>query len=168
MANKVAAKTSRGGRPTLFEKRHIEEGRKLALLRLTDAQIAKVWGVSERTLAAWKKAHPEFQQAIARARELADGDIAVSLYERAKGYSHPEELVHVHQGKVIKTKVIKHYPPDTQAASIWLRNRHPGLWRSQPDATDGSDDAPSPVKVVLEVVDARKRPDDAKAEPSAG
>lgn len=164
MASSARKTTSKGGRPTLFEKRHIEEGRKLALLRLTDAQIAKVWGVSERTIAGWKTAHPEFLQAIARAREIADGDIAASLYERAKGYSHPEVLVHVHQGKVIKTKVTKHYPPDVQAISLFLRNRHPALWRAQPDPTDGSDDAPPPTKVVFQVIDARKRPDDAKPE----
>lgn len=165
MASKEGAKQARRvGRPTLFEKRHIEEGRRLALLRLTDAQIAKVWGISDRAFASWKKAHPEFQQAIARAREPADADIAFSLYERAKGYSHPEVLVHVHQGKVIKTKVTKHYPPDVHAISLYLRNRQPGLWRAQPDQTDGSDDAPPPTKVVFQVIDARKRPGDAKPE----
>ncbi|WP_295448053.1 hypothetical protein [uncultured Thiodictyon sp.] len=26
------------------------------------------------------------------------------------------------------TEISKHYPPDTAAASLWLRNRQPALW----------------------------------------
>ncbi len=26
---------------------------------------------------------------------------------------------------------VKHYPPDTQAASLWLRNRQPDKWRDK-------------------------------------
>jgi len=41
--------------------------------------------------------------------------------------------VHIsnYQGDVTVTEVTKHYPPDTAAAFIWLKNRRPDLWRDK-------------------------------------
>ena len=33
--------------------------------------------------------------------------------------------------EIVITPTVKHYPPDTQAASLWLRNRQPQLWRDK-------------------------------------
>jgi hypothetical protein len=42
---------------------------------------------------------------------------------------------------VIKVPYEVHHPPDTQAASLWLRNRQPTLWRDkhQVDVTDAGE-----------------------------
>ena len=31
----------------------------------------------------------------------------------------------------VYAEYIEHYPPDTQAASLWLRNRHPDKWKDR-------------------------------------
>jgi hypothetical protein len=51
------------------------------------------------------------------------------LYRRAIGYSHPETHICVVAGEVIQTPIVKHYPPDTAAAFIWLQNRRRGDWK---------------------------------------
>ncbi len=156
------------GRPTKFDAKMLKQARELALLGLTDAEMANVWDVTTSTVKLWKTKHPAFAAAMNEGKVIADAQVAASLHHRALGYSHPETVISHYQGQIIKTRVIKHYPPDTQAGSIWLRNRLPTRWRSQPEPAD-ADEAPPPVKVVVEVKDARKRPDDdADAELSAG
>lgn len=162
-----AQQKSKGGRPTKFDARLVKQARELALLGLTDAEMAKVFDVATSTFKEWKAAHPTFARALIDGKTIADAQVAASLHHRAIGYSHPETVITAWQGAIIKTRVVRHYPPDTHAALKWLHNRRPTLWRAQPDPiTD--DDLPPPVKVVVEVKDARKRPDDAEPEQAAG
>ena len=93
--------------------------------------MADFLGVSERTINTWKSKHPEFLQSITRGKLSADAGVAEKLYERACGYSHPEEKIFQYEGKPVIVPTVKHYPPDTQAASLWLRNRQPDLWRDK-------------------------------------
>lgn len=168
-AAKAPARKAPGrGRPTKLDPMFITQARKLALLGLTDEEMAGVFAVSVRTFLRWKKDHPDFCHAIAQGKAPADAEVAVGLFERARGYSHPEVVITSYQGEITQTKVTKHYPPDTQAASIWLRNRQPGRWKAQPDPTNGADEAPPPVKVVVQVKSARVRPDDAEPQRAAG
>lgn len=159
---KTAATVGRG-RPTKFDAKLLRQAKELALLGLTDVEMAKVWDVTKSTVNLWKLKHPDFAAALREGKTLADAQVAASLHHRALGYSHLETVINAWQGTTIKTRVTRHYPPDTQAASIWLRNRQPTRWRSQPEPID-DDDVPMPVKVTVQVVSARKRPDDADAE----
>ena len=59
----------------------------------------------------------------------ADSNVAQSLYHRATGYSHPDEKIMQHKGEVVRVPTTKHYPPDTQAMGLWLKNRRPKEWR---------------------------------------
>ena len=61
------------------------------------------------------------------------------MYQRACGYTHPEEQLFQFRGEVIRAKTTKHYPPDTEAAKFWLRNRHPGKWRDKPVGNEADD-----------------------------
>jgi len=45
------------------------------------------------------------------------------MYKRATGYEYQEEVTHVIDGKVVKTKVTKHLPPNPTAFIFWLKNR---------------------------------------------
>lgn len=159
-----AAKT---GRPTKFDKRLIKQARELSLLGLTEPEMAKVFDVAYSTFKTWKAQHPEFTAALTEGKTIADAQVAASLHHRAVGYSHSETVISAWQGTIIKTRVVRHYPPDTQAALRWLHNRQPSRWRQNPEPLD-EEDGPQPVKVVIEVKDARKRPDDAEPEPAAG
>jgi hypothetical protein len=95
---------------------------------------------------SWKAAQPTFLESITRGKEKADAEIAESLFHRAKGYRHPEVHVSNFQGNITLTPLTKHYPPDTQAASLWLRNRQPKLWRDKMDL-EHSGDPERPVKI---------------------
>ena len=136
-----------GGRPSAYEPDYAEQARKLCLLGATDAQLADFFEVSEATINNWKKAHPEFLESIRSGKDLADAQVADSLYQRACGYSHPETKILQYEGQPIEVETVKHYPPDTAAAIIWLKNRQPGKWRDRIDHAHGID--PDSAGVII-------------------
>lgn len=126
----------KNGRPTAFRQEYCEQAYKLCLLGATDEKLADFFNVSKQTVNVWKKAHPKFHEALKTGKEAADAEIAAALFHRAKGYSHPEDdirTVSTGQGnsEIVITPTIKHYPPDTQAATWWLKNRQPEAWRDK-------------------------------------
>jgi hypothetical protein len=139
------------GRPTAFRPEYCEQVYKLCLLSATDAELARFFGVSESTLNLWKTAHANFSESIARGKEAADANVASRLYERAMGYSHPEVHVSSYEGEITLTPLTKHYPPDTQAASLWLRNRQPAKWRDKQDHEVTGKDG-GPIRLIERVI----------------
>lgn len=119
------------GRPTTYQDAFPEIARRLCLLGLSDAEIAAFFGVRAETIIDWDAAHPEFRQVRAGARDLADANVAARLYQRAMGYEHPETHIAVSQGVAIQTPTTRVYPPDTDAARWWLKNRQPQRWRDR-------------------------------------
>jgi hypothetical protein len=101
----------------------------LARFGATDAEIAEGCGITRNSLAVWKTKHPEFADALKNAKEVADNEVERSLFQRAKGYSHPDTHFATVDGKVIATPTVKHYPPDTTACIFWLKNRRAQDWR---------------------------------------
>lgn len=149
------------GRPSKFKPEFIEQARKLCMLGMTDKELADFFEVAESTLNLWKKDFPGFSESLKGGKTLADAEVAAKLHHRALGYSHPEDDIRVVNGQIVITPTIKHYPPDTTAGIFWLKNRQRDKWRDKPEA-DSDDDAPVlPVKVVVQVKDARA--DDADA-----
>jgi hypothetical protein len=119
-----AEAVSRGkGRPTSYEDDFVDQAYKLALLGATDKQTADFFGVDESTLNRWKLRHGDFCASIKKGKMAADAEVAESLYHRARGYSHPDTKIFCHEGEIITADTVKHYPPDTAAAFIWLKNR---------------------------------------------
>ncbi|WP_245005036.1 helix-turn-helix domain-containing protein [Paraburkholderia sacchari] len=117
------------GRRTAYRPEYVEQAAKLTKLGAIDSELADFFGVSEQTLNTWKKRYPEFLESIKSGKSLADAEIADSLFNRAKGYEHDDLDLRVIGGKLRKTKITKHYPPDTTAAIFWLKNRQPEKWR---------------------------------------
>jgi hypothetical protein len=105
------------------------------LLGLTDKEMAHVFDVAESTIHKWKIEFPLFSESIKAGKENADSEVADRLYQRAMGYEHEEEKIFQYEGEPVRVQTRKHYPPDTQAASLWLRNRQPKRWRDQTDHT---------------------------------
>ena len=149
------------GRPSRYKPEYADQALKLCMLGLIDKEMAAFFGVSEQTLNTWKKRHPEFLESLKGGKTLADAGVAAKLFHRACGYEHPEVHISNYQGQITITDIIKHYPPDTTAAIFWLKNRQRGLWRDKPEAEDDEDSVAMPVKVVVQVKDARA--DDADA-----
>ena len=120
-------------RPTDYREEYDQQAYKLCLLGATDKQLANFFDTSEQTINAWKKQFPSFLESLKNGKQIADAEIANSLYERAKGYTHDDVHISNHQGEVLLTPIKKHYPPDTGAAMAWLKNRQPELWRDRRD-----------------------------------
>ena len=107
-----------------------------SLLGATLVEIAALLDISFPTLQRWRDKYPAFRNALLEGRELADARVAKSLYRRAIGYSHPDVHICVIEGQVVQTPTVKHYPPDTAAAFIWLQNRRRGEWKQRRDVGD--------------------------------
>lgn len=123
------------GRPSKYSKELCEQAYKLYLLKATDAEVADFFGVTEQTINNWKNDHPEFFESITRGKIQADAEVAEKLRERALGYSHKAVKIFLPAGasEPVYAEYTEHYPPDTQAASLWLRNRQPEKWRDKQD-----------------------------------
>lgn len=138
------------GRPTKYKPEYNDLAYKFCLLGATDKRLAEMFDVSQDTIDEWKKVYPEFSGSLRAGREIADAEIAHSLYHRAKGYSHPEVDVKVIQNQVVMTDLVKHYPPDTGAATLWLKNRQGDKWRDKTEREITGADG-GPVDVSLKV-----------------
>ena len=91
--------------------------------------MAEFFGVNPDTWHEWKKVHSEFSEALRDWKVEADSRVERSLYERATGYSHPEDKIFNDDGEPLIVPTVKHYPPDTTAAIFWLKNRQKDRWR---------------------------------------
>lgn len=151
---KPSAGKGKGGRPSSYKPEFAQQAEKLALLGATDKQLAEFFGFSEQTINAWKKEFPEFLESLKKGKMEADAEIAQALFHRAKGYSHKAVKFFVIDKRVVAQEYTEHYPPDTAAAFIWLKNRQPDIWREKPSPADEED--AQPVKVEVIVKDARK------------
>ncbi len=121
------------GRPSKFKPEFAKLGAKIAKLGATDAELADIFGCDVSTFYRWQAEHPEFREAIKMGKAEPDERVKRSLYARAVGYSHPDVHVSNFQGEITITPLVKHYPPDTAAAFIWLKNRQPEQWRDKID-----------------------------------
>lgn len=137
MAKKKSAKRvkKKTGRPTKYKPEYNEQAYKLCLLGATDKEMADFFGVEEKTINNWKHEFPKFLQSLKKGKIVADSEVAEKLYQRACGYSHDDVHIGLYSGKPVITKLIKHYPPDTAAAFIWLKNR--AGWRDKQEHEHG-------------------------------
>jgi hypothetical protein len=143
-------KPTNAGRPSSFRPEYIDTVKKLCLLGATDKQMADIFGVAESTFNKWKIDHPEFSESLKEGKEIADAQVASSLFNRALGYSHNEDDIRAVNGEIVITPTIKHYPPDTTACIFWLKNRQPKLWREkQPEVGEGEEEQISSVSVSV-------------------
>lgn len=139
------------GRPQSYKPEFAELAYRMALLGLDDVEMAAFFGVAPSRIYEWDKLHPEFKESRARGKLPADGEVAAKLYHRARGYEHEDMHIAVSQGEVIKTPIVKHYPPDTQAATWWLKNRQPKRWKDKFDVE--TDIGPNALEAMLAKID---------------
>lgn len=129
------------GRPTLYKPEYAELAFKFCLLGATNEKLAEFFDVATSTVSLWMVEHDAFSDAIKRGRVQADAEVAHALYHRAKGYSHAAVKIFA-DAKTGAQQVVdytEHYPPDTAAAFIWLKNR--AGWKDKQEITgaDGKD-----------------------------
>lgn len=128
------------GRPTLYKPEYADLAYKYCLLGAKNDQLAEFFEVVVSTISLWLVEHQEFSEAVKKGRFQADAEIAHALYHRAKGYSHDAvKIFNDKEAGVTQVPYTEHYPPDTAAAFIWLKNR--AGWRDRQEVTgaDGKD-----------------------------
>lgn len=128
---KKAGSKNKGGRPTDYRDKHRKDVYKLCLLGATDDQLADFFGVAVSTISKWKTEHPRFLEALKDGKDRADAQVANSLFQRANGYSHPEEKIFYSESEIIRAETTKHYPPDPTSMIFWLKNRQRLKWRDR-------------------------------------
>ena len=134
--------------PVAYRPNFADLARKYALLGCNDSRIADLLGVSLQRFMEWQIAYPELQAFVTDGRELADAQVAESLYQRACGYSHPAVKFWISKTKdgdgnesveIIEKTYVERYPPDVSAAQFWLTNRAAASWQNSSKQTvDGS------------------------------
>ena len=122
---------NKGGRPTDYKDEYSDQAYKLCFLGAIDVELADFFGVCEKTINTWKHEHPEFLQSLKDGKEIANANVAKSLYQRALGYEHEDTHVSNYQGEITLTNLTKHYPPDTTAGIFWLKNRKADKWKDK-------------------------------------
>ena len=102
---------------------------------LTNSQIAKNIGISERTFYKWLEKYKEINDSLKKGKEIADKEIENALYKRALGYEFQEEKVYIEEvkGVVKKRKEIikRHTPGNVTAQIFWLKNRNRETWNNR-------------------------------------
>lgn len=120
------------GQPALYRPAYAELAYKHCLLGAKNPDLARLFNVSVRTIDHWLNSEPEFLRSVLEGKERADAEIAHSMYQRAKGYSHEAVKIFMPAGATepVYAPYTEHYPPDVGAAMNWLSNRQPHLWRN--------------------------------------
>jgi hypothetical protein len=148
------AKSGKTGRESDYRHEYCDIARKLCQLNAyTDLMLAKHFGVVRSTISKWKVDHPEFKAALKEGKELPDANVLSAIYQAAVGFeSFEEKLVN---GKVVKLTT-KH-APSVMAGMYWLNNRQRKNFSRNPDPV--LDDTPvTPVKIIINTIDASKPP----------
>ena len=156
-AKKKLKPGSKDGRPTKLTE---DLKKKLEFLYdkgFSDKEVAFSVGITDKTLDNWKKKHPQFFRSVMDWKARADRKVVKSLYERALGYSHPEEKIFCNNGEIISEETVKHYPPDVGAIKMWLYNRKNKDWK--PERVTGDltvkSDPDNPVEFNF-IIDGKK------------
>ena len=129
----MKAKVKRkNGRPTKYDERFNDIAFQVCMqFGADDIQLSKTLGISKATLNNWKKRHPGFIDSLKKGKQEYDNrEVVAALLHRAKGYSHPDVHISTYEGNVIITDIVKHYPPDVGACTLYLCNRDAENWRS--------------------------------------
>lgn len=139
------------GRPSAYPPVNKKQVYKLYLLGLNDERVADLLDVSLSQLQKWKKEYPEFLHTIKQAKEIADAEVAQAVYRRAKGCKIKATKIfyNAQEDKIVTQDYFERYPPDVNAARLWLTNRHPDKFRDKPEQE--LDDPKSPPVVNVNV-----------------
>ena len=118
----------------------------MAIAGWDEARISSVFGLTKTDFIKSIGEDSKLSEAIKFGRQITIGEVAESLFKRAKGYHYFEEHYEDKDGQMIlKKKVRKHIPGDILAANTFLNNRDPQNWKMKRDET------PEPPKVKINV-----------------
>ena len=145
------------GRPTKYHDGIPDLAFKFSLLGAKDEELCEYLDISLDTYHKWKEKHKKFSEAIKDGKGLCDANVALSLYRKACGYEREEEELKIvsignGQSEVQRHKILKWYPPDTTAASFWLRNRRSAVFKDRHEITGADGES---ISITIEAVGQR-------------
>lgn len=117
------------GRSSGYDPSMNDQVTKLALLGMTDEEMAQFFGVTPQTFYNWQKQFPAFFEAVHAGKDAADAEVAHSLYKKATGITY--EVERLRKNKEGESEIVKlsvYEPPDTAAMKQWLSNRRRQNW----------------------------------------
>lgn len=128
-------------KPVYNQEYHDDWAWSLAIKGATDDEIADAFGVSVRSINAWKNRHASFRKKMNEGKNSANAKVELSLYRRAVGFEceDTETLIemdaHGNQKPLKIRKTKKYLAPDTMAIMYWLNNRcrKTGEWSQKQD-----------------------------------
>ncbi len=161
-----------GVEPTYRKDTHPALALSYCLLGCTDEKLAEALKITTETLHRWRETDDEFDYAIKEGREIANANVAKSLYHRACGYNQEEKeyraeyvkdadgnIVLDEDGNKIREIVLhkvvkKHMPADVASAKFFLWNRTKTLpkaeqWNDRQDIDITTGDAPIGSAVII-------------------
>lgn len=123
------------GRDSDYDPSMNDAARKLALLGLTNEEMAEFFGVHVSTFYRWMAANSAFREAVHAGKVIADANVAESLYKRATGeHVEIEKVVkNAQTGEHTTIKVMTYIPGEAGAAMNWLKNRRRQDWQDKVD-----------------------------------
>ncbi len=121
------------GRPSDFRDEFVIQAEKLCRLGATDMELADFFEVDVRTIYRWAQAREAFCQALKAGKEVSDDRVERSLYNRAIGYTYDAVKIFMpaQAHAPVYAPYREHALPDVTAASKWLSNRRPDVWRDR-------------------------------------
>lgn len=140
------------GRNSKYQEWMPEQAHRLALLGLTDRELAAAFGITLETYYVWKQTYPAFSERIESGRTLADANVAQKMYKRATGMTvYEDRIAKNSKGGEEVVRTAKEIPPDTRAAIWWLsvRQRDRGWAGPRDTGTNGDQPASQPGESSL-------------------
>lgn len=106
----------------------------------TNKELAEKMGITVKTLYKWQIKSSELKEAIREGKDVTDYKVENALLRAALGYEHTEvKTIMSGEGdakgnrKMKVEKVTRYYPPNVNAAIMWLCNRKPDIWKRNRD-----------------------------------
>ncbi len=109
----------------------------------TDAEIAKMLGISCKLLYEWKRDKSEFREAIKKGKEVANGELLNSAFTQSVGFFYKEQQAFKVKGyeeidgrmypieKIKVVEVERYNPPNPTMNIFMLKNRLPEHYKDK-------------------------------------
>src|SRR3990170_3740774 len=145
------------GRPTKYHDELPDLVFKYFLLGAKEIEVCEFLDINPATFQLWLEKHKKFSVAVREGKGQCDANVALSLYRKACGYEREEEELKIvsignGQSEVQRHKITRWYPPDTTAASFWLRNRRSTVFKDRHEITGADGES---ISITIEAVGQR-------------
>lgn len=154
---------NKGGRPTDYKESMNQQAYKLAMLGMTDQEIADFFEINRSTFYRWQQEYPKFKDSIHAGKIPADADVIASLHASTQDRMIPMEqafkvknVFYNAEGKRIESEkvevvtVMQAVPANPQSIALWVdrRLRKNKTWQKE-TPEEVKEEKPTVLQLVL-------------------